>query len=312
MSPDNLQTFSVLKAESRLATLVNGVADPFRGYDTFVGEVPMDNTASDYSQFDIVEEAERGLNQKEFFLVFQPQLRMPDEKLSGFEALLRWRHPALGVLMPSSFIGVVENSRLSGRFTDFLLARAAETLADWAACNYAPLSLAINLPVRELVREDLPEKVVGLLASHAVDTAKLQIELTESTEPGPLIVLAAAIDSVRATGVRVAIDDFGAGYWSLSALHRLAVDVLKIDRSLINNIPESSQATIVLEALIRLGQRLGKQIVIEGIETAAQFAWTKAMSQVDCQGYYICRPVCAAQIDDLVREHGLVKSTQCI
>jgi EAL domain-containing protein (putative c-di-GMP-specific phosphodiesterase class I) len=271
-------------------------------------EVQMDATAK-RNQLDIVDDVERGLAQNEFFLVFQPKLRVPEETLSGFEALLRWRHPVRGILMPSSFIRVVESSRLSGRFTDFLLARAAETLADWAACGYGSLSLAINLPVRELAREDLPGKLVRVLAAQAIDTAKLQIELTETTEPGPLDELVAAVDSVRATGVRVAIDDFGAGYWSLGLLHRLAVEVLKIDRCFISDIPVNARSTVLLEALVRLGQLLGKQIVIEGIETEAQFVWAKSMPHVDCQGYYISMPVHAAQIDELVMQHGLVSSS---
>jgi EAL domain-containing protein (putative c-di-GMP-specific phosphodiesterase class I) len=151
-----------------------------------------------------------------------------------------------------------------------------------------------------------------VLAAQAVDTAKLQIELTETTEPGPLDELVAAVDSVRATGVRVAIDDFGAGYWSLGLLHRLAVDVLKIDRCFISDIPANARSTVLLEALVRLGQLLGKQIVIEGIETEAQFVWAKSMAHVDCQGYYISMPVHAAQIDELVMQHGLVRSSGCI
>lgn len=311
-SRGNSQIFRAPGAESRLESPGGTTTASGEVHDSRAGEVQMDDTAAKRNQLDIVDDVERGLAQNEFFLVFQPKLRVPEGKLSGFEALLRWRHPVRDILMPSSFIRVVEDSRLSGRFTDFLLARAAETLADWAACGYGSLSLAINLPVRELAREDLPGKLIRVLATQAIDPTRLEIELTETTEPRPLDELVTAIESVRATGVRVAIDDFGAGYWTLSLLPRLAVDVLKIDRSLVNDIPANAGSTVLLKALVRLGQRLSKQIVIEGIENEAQFVWAKSMPHVDCQGYYISMPVRAAQIDDLVMQHGLVKSSDSV
>lgn len=308
-SPGDSLIFCAPRAESRSDSPGDTVTASSQAHDSRAEKLRMDDTAAKRDQLDIVDDVERGLAQNEFFLVFQPKLLVPEGKLSGFEALLRWRHSVHGILMPSSFIRVVENSRLSGRFTDFLLARAAETLADWAACGYDSLSLAINLSAPELAREDLPEKLIGVLAAQAIDTTKLQIELTETTEPGPLDELVAAIDSVRATGVRVAIDDFGAGHWSLSRLHRLAVDVLKIDRSFVSDIPANAGSTVLLKALVRLGQLLGKQIVVEGIETEAQFVLAKSMPHVDCQGYYISIPVRAAQIDELVMQHGLVKGS---
>ncbi|WP_168661157.1 EAL domain-containing protein [Paraburkholderia sp. SG-MS1] len=303
----DLQTSSALISDSRLGFLGHSSTACVKVQDSVPPGTLTDRTA-DIDQLNIVDQLERGLERNEFMLVFQPKLRVPEERLSGFEASLRWRHPIHGILTPTSFIRDAENSGLSGRFTDFILEKAAETLSDWAACKYTTLSLVISLSPQELTREDLPRKLIALLASHAVDTAKLQIQLTESSESGPLDVLLAAVDSIRDTGVRVAIGDFGAGGWSPSILHRLAVDVLKIDRSLINGIPESSEATNVLEVLVRIGQRLGKQIVIDGIENEAQLTWTKNMSNVDCQGSYICMPVHAAQIDDLVAGHGLAMS----
>ncbi|WP_158608934.1 EAL domain-containing protein [Paraburkholderia sp. RAU2J] len=305
---DDLQTSSALIGESRSGLLGHSLTACVKVLDPSPPGTLTDRTEVDH--LDIVDQLERGLERNEFMLVFQPKLRVPEERLSGFEALLRWRHPVHGILTPTSFIQTVESSGLSGRFTDFLLEKSAETLSDWAACKYTTLSLTISLSHQELTRGNLPGKLLALLASHAVEPAKLQVQLTESTESGPLDVLLAAVDSIRETGVQVAIGDFGAGGWPPSILHRLAVDVLKIDRSLISGVPGSSEATNVLEVLVRLGQRLGKQIVIDGIENEAQLTWTKSMANVDCQGSYICMPVHAAQIDDLVEGHGLAMSSR--
>lgn len=259
---------------------------------------------------EIAVEAERALDENEFFLVFQPKLRLETGLLSGFESLLRWRHPTYGLLMPSAFIDIVENSPLSCRFTDFLLTEAAKTLANWGARGYGDLSLSINLPSREITQPGMAERLSAILDAHGIGADRLQIELTEATHPGPIDALATAVDSLREAGVSVAIDDFGSGCWSLSILHRLAVDTLKLDRSFICNIDGSSEARAVVETLVRLGQALGKRIVMEGIETEAQFAWARTMTQIDCQGYYISAPVHDAQIDGLIAKHGIPPAVQ--
>ncbi|RQR65086.1 EAL domain-containing protein [Burkholderia sp. Bp9126] len=259
---------------------------------------------------EIAIDAERGLDENEFFLVFQPKLQIHSGLLSGFESLIRWRHPTYGILMPSVFVDVVENSPLSRRFTNFILTDAAKTLANWTARGYGGLSLSINLPAREITQPGMARKLSAILEAHAVNADRLQIELTEATHPGPIDTLATAVASLREAGVSVAIDDFGTGCWSLTILHRLAVDTLKLDRSFICDIHESSDARVVVEALIRLGQRLGKRIVIEGVETEAQFAWARTMTQIDCQGYYISAPVQDAQINELVAKHGVLPTAR--
>jgi EAL domain-containing protein (putative c-di-GMP-specific phosphodiesterase class I) len=253
-----------------------------------------------------IDDARRGLAKREFFFVYQPKLRMDEGKLSGFESLLRWNHPSRGVLAPASFIHLVEDSPLTGSFTDFIVAQAARTLADWSVRGYSTLSLAVNLPAAEIGRPGLASKLSALFGSHSVSTSRLQIELTESTDPGSIEKLTAAVESLQKSGISVAIDDFGAGCWSLAILHRLGVDTLKLDRRFMHGIQDNANSKVVVESLIALGQRLGKQVVIEGIETAEQFAWLKTIEHIDCQGYYISAPIAEEQIGELVARHGLV------
>ncbi|WP_174943580.1 EAL domain-containing protein [Burkholderia lata] len=266
----------------------------------------MSSMAARFNSLDIANDAERGLDRKEFFLVFQPKIQIQTGLLSGFESLLRWRHPEYGILMPSEFIDLVENSPLACRFTDFILIEAAKTLAGWAARGYDGLLLSINLPAQEITQHRMIKRLSAVLDEYAVRAERIQIEITESFVPGQLDKLEAAIASIREIGASVAIDDFGAGCWSLGMLHRLAVDTLKLDRSFIRDIHENSESRVIAETLVWLGKRLGKQVVVEGVETEAQYLWARTMTQIDCQGYYISEPVPEVQIHNLVAKHGVV------
>lgn len=256
---------------------------------------------------DLVEDAERGLARREFFFVYQPKLRLQSGLLSGFESLIRWHHPERGVLMPAAFIDLVENSHLTRRFTDYVIDESARVLAGWAALGYDTLSLSANFPAREITREGLAKRLSFVLDSHAVCAANFQIELTESIDPGPIEALAAAIASIRRMGASVAIDDFGSGCWSLSKLHRLEADTLKLDRSFMRDVHENVESRTMVETLVELGTRLGKHVVVEGVETEAQFSWLRAMPQIDCQGYYISKPVREAQVEGLIERCGIAR-----
>jgi EAL domain-containing protein (putative c-di-GMP-specific phosphodiesterase class I) len=252
-------------------------------------DIFMEHITADVQAPCTIDDAKRGLARREFFFVYQPKLRLQEGRLSGFESLLRWRHPSRGVLTPNSFIGLVEDSPLTASFTDFVVAEAAQTLADWTVRGYDTLSLAVNLPAREIGRPGWANKLSTLLDLRSINASLLQIELTEATDPGSIEVLASAIESLKETGVSVAIDDFGAGCWSLSVLHRLGVDTLKLDRSFMCDIQENTNS----------------KVVIEGIETEAQFAWASRIEQIDCQGYYISAPIAKEQVDKLVARYGL-------
>lgn len=267
----------------------------------------MEYIAADSHEICTIDDAKRGLARREFFFVYQPKLRLQEGRLSGFESLLRWRHPSRGVLTPNSFIALVEDSPLTESFTNFVVAEAAQTLADWSARGYNTLSLAVNLPASEIGQPGLAKKLSALLNTHSINASRLQIELTESTDPGSIEALASAVESLKESGVSVAIDDFGAGCWSLTNLHRLGVDTLKLDRKFMHDIQDNENSKIVVETLVHLGQRLGMRVVVEGVETQAQFAWVSTIEHIDCQGYYISAPIGHEQIDDFVAKHGLIR-----
>jgi EAL domain-containing protein (putative c-di-GMP-specific phosphodiesterase class I) len=251
----------------------------------------------------IISEAERGLCHDEFFFVLQPKFRLHENSLSGFEYLIRWRHPEDGVLEPAFFISVVEDSSLTGQFTDLLIARAAGMLAQWKAAGYDDLSLAINLSAPELGRKDLPGRLATLFTSLGIKPGRFEIELTDVVHPDQLDWLVDVIHAVQAVGVRVALDDFGSGFNSLTLLQQLPVDIVKFDRSLIRQVPLNEEAKRMVETLVRLARSHGKRIVLTGLETAEQFEWARTLHDIEGQGFYICEPLCEAQIGDVISRH---------
>ncbi|WP_323051786.1 EAL domain-containing protein [Caballeronia mineralivorans] len=260
----------------------------------------MDMIPKTANSYGIVGDMERGLTRGEFLFVYQPRLRSGETKISGFDVLMRWRHPVDGLLEPSAFISVVDNSRLAGNFTDLLLAHAIDMLSAWKAKGHDRLTLAVHLSVPELSRLDLPAKLRALLIERQLPADRLQIELTDVVEPAKLDFLEDAINAVRATGVKVALDNFGAGFTSLTLLHQLSVDILKIDGSLLRNVPQHAESRCILETLVRLGQRMGKQLVLQGIETEYQYRWARTLPGIECQGYYISKPISLAGVDELL------------
>ncbi|WP_175950711.1 EAL domain-containing protein [Burkholderia sp. BCC0405] len=266
----------------------------------------MDGTAVRCSTDDLVEDAERGLARKEFFFVYQPKLRVQAGLLSGFESLIRWHHPKHGVLMPVAFIDLVENSHLTYRFTEYVMMESARVLANWATLGYSSLSLSVNLPAPEIVRPGVTERLSYILESHGVRAGNFQVEITESIDPGPIEELVTAVASIRESGVSVAIDDFGSGCWSLTKLHRLAVDTLKLDRSFMRDVDENIESRTMIETLVELFGRLKKRVVVEGVETESQLRWLNRIDGIDCQGYYISKPVMENRVIDVIEKYGVV------
>ncbi|MFC0398733.1 EAL domain-containing protein [Paraburkholderia rhizosphaerae] len=254
---------------------------------------PLQNTST------LISDAERGLGQDEFFFVLQPKLRLQENRLSGFESLIRWRHPEGGVLEPAYFLSVVEDSALAGRFTDLLIARAANTLVRWKLAGRGDLSLAINLSALELGRKDLPGRLNALFASLGVDPGAFEIELTGVVHPDQLDWLVDVIQAVQAVGVHVALDDVGAGFNSLTLLQQLPVNIVKFDRSLIRQVTVNEESRRMVETLVRLAQNHGKRIVLTGLETSEQFAWAKTLPDIEGQGFFISEPIDEAEIDDV-------------
>lgn len=260
------------------------------------------DTMSDSSTFCVVTEMELALERGEFFFLYQPRVMSSLGKLSGFELLMRRRHPSGEVMEPSRFISVVNDSRLAGAFTDLVLREAADTLSTWSAAGHRSLSLVVNLSAVELSKPELPCKLRMLFMAKSLVPDRLIIELTRPVETAQLDRLEDAVRAVRAAGVRVALDDFGAAFAPLTLLHQLPVDILAIDPSLIQSVPDDISARRTLEKLIVVGQRLGKHIVLKGVEKKAQYDWARRQPDVECQGHYLSKPLPHNRPDGLLEK----------
>ncbi|MBR8149162.1 EAL domain-containing protein [Burkholderia vietnamiensis] len=249
-------------------------------------------------------DAERGLREDEFFFLLQPKFTLQTLALSGFEYLMRWRHPSRGVLEPSAFISMVEDSRLAGQFTDLLTQRATRMLAQWAASGHHALSISINLSPLELGHADFPARLAALFDTLDVDPHRLEIELTDVVPPARLDWLVEAIHAVQAIGVRVALDDVGAGFNALTLLQQLPVDIVKFDRSLLRDVAQNDEAMRVLETLVHLAKVHRKQTVVTGIETAEQFEWARGLAGIEAQGFYLGAPLCLTEVDAFIAGHA--------
>ncbi len=217
-------------------------------------------------------ELRHAIERDELHLVFQPVVALPSMRPVGAEALLRWHHPELGAVRPDEFIPVAEESGLICRLGEWVLHQACQQLSLWLAAGH-DVWVSVNLSPRELHAADYARLVADVLRAHRVPPQRLVLEVTEHAVATDIQELIRRLGELRATGVRIALDDFGAGYSSLGQLRNLPVDILKIDHSLVAE-PESSTGTAapLVDVVVRLGHRLGLEVLAEGIGTPAQRA----------------------------------------
>ncbi|MFG1988885.1 putative bifunctional diguanylate cyclase/phosphodiesterase [Actinoplanes sp. NPDC048988] len=217
-------------------------------------------------------ELRHAIDRDQLRLVFQPVVALPSMRPVGAEALLRWHHPSLGAVRPDEFIPVAEESGLINRIGAWVLEQAVIQLADWLAKGH-DVWVSVNLSPKELHAVDYAGQVADVLAEHGVPAQRLVLEVTEHAVATDMEELISRLAELRATGVRIALDDFGAGYSSLGQLRTLPVDILKIDHALVAE-PESRTGTAapLVDVVVRIGHRLGLEVLAEGIGTPSQRA----------------------------------------
>jgi diguanylate cyclase (GGDEF)-like protein/PAS domain S-box-containing protein len=229
----------------------------------------------------------RAVANEEFFVEYQPIVDLGTRSLLGVEALLRWRHPELGVLMPARFIQVAEECGQIITLGRWVLGRACRELHLWSAsiAGGASLRVAVNISGRHLQHGDLVRDVAHALEESGLESGNLVIELTESTIMHNTEANLERLRQLKALGVRLAIDDFGTGYSSLSYLHRFPIDILKIDHSFVNRLTNTYNGPELARAVIMLGETLGLDTVAEGIELEPQVAALLSLGCVAGQGF---------------------------
>lgn len=254
-------------------------------------------------RLDLENHLRHAVERKELYLVFQPIVRLPDGSVEGVEALVRWRHPTFGTLLPARFVPLAEERGLIGEIGSFVLDEALKQVARWCRREVAgsDFYVAVNLSASQLYDDGMVEHVRQSVASSGLPPESLYLELTESVMMDDPSRAANILKKLRENGVRLAIDDFGTEYSSLAYLKRFPVHRLKIDRSFVDSLAEADNAeTSLVAAMVAMARALGISTVGEGVEVAAQ---ARSLFELGCdsaQGYLYGRPVKASQLPGLL------------
>jgi diguanylate cyclase (GGDEF)-like protein len=237
----------------------------------------------------------RALANEELDVMFQPLYAADGERIVGVEALVRWNHAERGVVPPSEFIPIAEQTGLVVKLDEWVLRRACEQASNWPG-----LSLAVNLSPSNFRQHNVTERLSRVLAETGFEARRLEIEITESMLLGANGEVLGELSELRRLGVRIALDDFGTGYSSLGYLRRFPVDKLKIDKLFVQNLGITEDAAAIVECVTRLGRALGLAVTAEGVETGEQHRFVRAVGCHQVQGYLFSPAVTAEQISALV------------
>jgi diguanylate cyclase (GGDEF)-like protein/PAS domain S-box-containing protein len=248
--------------------------------------------ASALHRLELQNNLRRAIERQELELFYQPEIDL-DGNLKAVEALVRWNHPRLGLLLPAEFIAIAEESGLIIPIGTWVVQEACRQNAIWRKAGYPKLRIAVNVSPQQIYYGDFVEVVRQALATSGLDASGLEIELTEGLVMRNFEESVKQMEKLRELGVSIAIDDFGTGYSSLAYLQRLPVDVLKLDRSFLRKI-ESKSTSSVIAAVTMLGRSLGLRVVAEGIEEHIQFSVVRDIGVDLLQGFLIGRPLPAA------------------
>ena len=233
----------------------------------------------------------KALIQNEFFLNYQPQVDLKTGHVSGWEALVRWRHPQKGLISPNLFISAAEDTGLIVPLFTFVMEEAVKQLKSWNKMGYKDMTMAVNMSSAQFEDRDFLETIQKVLKKYRVRSKTFELELTESLLMKDARKAQEILCLLSESGIRIAVDDFGTGYSSLNYLHRFPVNKLKIDRSFVKDIISDKENIAIVKAIISLGHILGLEVVAEGVEDAKQLHLLKRLGCDSIQGFYLGVPM---------------------
>ena len=240
----------------------------------------------------------QAMSRHELRLVYQPKVDLSSNQICGVEALLRWDSASLGPISPTQAIPVAEESGLIIPIGYWVLRTACEQYMAWLSAGLKPPSMAVNLSQRQFKENDLVERIAELLDETGMPPEQLELEITESMmmlDPARTVQV---LNELKALGIRIAVDDFGTGYSSLARLKQFPLDIIKVDRSFVRDLPINAEDRSIARTIIALGHSLNLSVVAEGVENAAQCAFLKSQACHQVQGYYFARPEAAERVAD--------------
>ena len=233
----------------------------------------------------------KAVEKNQLRLFYQPKIDIYRNTIVGFEALLRWEHPTMGYISPLDFIPVAEDSGLIVPIGEWVLNTAFKQLKTWHNAGHSGLTMAVNLSSAQLSRPGFEDVVENALDSSGLMAAMTELEVTENVAMENIESAVAILEKLKCMGVSIAMDDFGTGYSSLSYLRRLPVDIVKIDKSFVREIPDSSEDVTIAQAIIAMAQSLKLSVVVEGVENVRQLNFFRQQGVSIVQGYLFSKPV---------------------
>ena len=247
------------------------------------------------------------LGKQEFFLVYQPTFDLREMRPTGVEALIRWRHPARGVVQPNDFIPLLEESGLIEDVGRWVLIEACDQCARWRAAGH-PVGIAVNVAGRQLDHDEFVADVERALSHSGLDPEALTLEITETTLMRNVDATSLRLAALKERGVRIAIDDFGTGYSSLAHLQRFPVDALKIDRSFIARLNENPEGATLIHTLVHLGKSLSIETIAEGIEHRQELILLQNEECDSGQGFLFARPLEVSAAETFLNDWNAVRA----
>lgn len=242
----------------------------------------------------------------EMVLYFQPQVGVSDGRIVGGEALIRWNHPVKGMISPLDFIPLAEETALILPIGEWIIRDVTRKLLVLNEKISKKMKIGINVSSKQFKSQDLPRIIRETLEQSRIAPSQLVVEITESHLVEDARHCVSIMNQLKELGIRIALDDFGTGYSSLSYLRTMPIDILKIDRSFINDIEDNDSARHILKAIIRLAHNLKMEVVAEGVETGGQLKILKSMGCDQIQGYYLAKPLQFSSFVNFVEQHPLI------
>ena len=253
----------------------------------------------------LLENALRGaIAREELSVLYQPMIDLRSNRVLGTEALVRWRHPELGVILPDEFIPVAEENGLIVEIGEWVLHSAARQTQRWRREGYPSLKVAVNISAEQFHNGPIADRLSILLADSGLPPEALEIEITESVAMKDAATAVRTLHALKAQGVEIAMDDFGTGFSSLSYLKRLPIDILKIDRSFVQDLPEDEEDAAIVRMIAALAQSLGLTLHAEGVETQAQRRLLLAQGCHRAQGFHVSPPLAGEEVPSFLKSHS--------
>ena len=251
-------------------------------------------------------ELRKAIINNEFILHYQPRVNANTNEIIAAEALIRWEHPRLGLISPSEFIPIAEETGWIIPLGEWVFKTVCEQQRNWMQSGLVPIKISLNFSVLQLLQKDLIKNIKKILLDTKQDPHLIEIEITESLFLDENIIILENLKTIREMGIHIAIDDFGTGYSSFSSLQKYEVDTIKIDRSFLKEIPEKNEWKEIVKAILMLAHGLKMNIVAEGVELKQQLRFLQSLDCHEVQGYYFSKPIDTLQFKNLLRQKVIV------